>query len=108
MTSGGSSDTELNELAVKPTKPCVAGAVMIVTPVANCAMASRNCRSAMAGRLRSWVGIVAHRAAGRGGQVPPHLRGQGGDVSKRGGTSNRTDMLGTRGLLKSEVPHFRT
>src|SRR5712691_4736440 len=62
MTSGGSSDTELNELAVKPTNPCAARAVMIVTPVANCARASRNCRSAMAGRLRSWVGIVTHRA----------------------------------------------
>jgi hypothetical protein len=35
-TNGGVSDTELNELAVNPTKePSVARAVTMVTPVAN-------------------------------------------------------------------------
>lgn len=60
MTSGGWSETELKELAVNPTKPCGARAVMMVTPVANCANASRKCRSATTGRdLRlSAVGMV--------------------------------------------------
>src|SRR3989442_9591902 len=101
MTSGGSSDTELNELAVKPTNPCVAGAVMIVTPVANCAIASRNCRSAMAGRLRSWVGIVAHRAAGQG-ECRRILEGK--DAGCQSAAAPATaGMLGTRGRLKSGV-----
>ena len=45
-TSGGSSDSELNELAVKPTNRFGGpGAQMTATPVANWAMALRNCRS---------------------------------------------------------------
>ena len=49
-TSGGSSDTELNEFAVKPTNwSSGPGAQMITTPVANCAIASRNSRSVKAG-----------------------------------------------------------
>jgi len=36
-TSGGASDTELNELAVSPSKvPSARRVVMTVTPVANC------------------------------------------------------------------------
>jgi hypothetical protein len=46
---GGSSDTELNEFAVNPTySPGLSGAAMMVTPVANCAIASRKRRSAWA------------------------------------------------------------
>ena len=65
MTSGGWSETELNELAVNPTKPCAEREVMMVTPVANCANASRKCRSAKAVRdLRlAAVGMVWCRGA---------------------------------------------
>ena len=42
-TSGGDSDTELNEFAVSPTKvPAAVRAVTIVTPVANMPSAVRN------------------------------------------------------------------
>ncbi len=73
MTRGGWSETELNELAVNPTKPCGARAVMTVTPVANCANASRKCRSATAVRdLRLAAGGMvwcrgACEAGARGG-----------------------------------------
>ena len=44
-TSGGESETELNELAVMPTNwPDGARAVITVTPVANWPSASRNAR----------------------------------------------------------------
>src|SRR6218665_4009996 len=44
-TSGGSSDTELKELAVSPTNlPAALRAVTMVTPVANMPRASRNSR----------------------------------------------------------------
>src|SRR5580704_12076157 len=44
-SSGGSSDTELKELAVMPTgSPSGRTAVMTVTPVANSPNASRSCR----------------------------------------------------------------
>ena len=43
-TSGGSSETELKELAVRPRKlPSASRVVMTVTPVANCDSAWRNC-----------------------------------------------------------------
>ena len=58
MTSGGSSETELNEFAVKPTKlPRGPTAVTIVTPVANLASASRKSRSEAAGR-KGWASEV--------------------------------------------------
>ena len=42
-TSGGASETELKELAVRPMKlPCASRAVTMVTPVANMPSASRN------------------------------------------------------------------
>ena len=42
-TKGGDSDTELNELAVKPTRvPSGSSAVTMVTPVANMPRAVRN------------------------------------------------------------------
>lgn len=45
-TSGGVSDTELNELIVNPTKPPLSSrVVMMVTPVANCDKAPRKCAS---------------------------------------------------------------
>jgi len=51
----------LNEFAVNPTKPRGAGAAMIVTPVANCASASRNRRSATARSMRgrAFMGLRA-------------------------------------------------
>jgi len=84
MTSGGWSDTELNELAVKPTKPCGARAVMTVTPVGNCANASRKCLSATAGRgLRLIVGMVWYRGACDAAAAAPHLRQPPAELSKR-------------------------
>ena len=45
-TSGGVSETELNELMVNPTKPPLSSrVVMMVTPVANCDKAPRKCAS---------------------------------------------------------------
>ncbi len=45
-TSRGLSETELNELAVRPMKaPFSSRVVMMVTPVANCDSALRNARS---------------------------------------------------------------
>src|SRR6218665_3879398 len=54
-TSGGSSDTELKELAVSPTNlPAALRAVTMVTPVANMPRASRNARGEkLGGRART-------------------------------------------------------
>ncbi|ODV40922.1 hypothetical protein AWV79_03300 [Cupriavidus sp. UYMMa02A] len=56
-TSGGSSDTELNELAVMPmnggapaaTDASLARVVMTVTPVANCDSVRRKCSVSKSG-----------------------------------------------------------
>src|SRR6218665_3088592 len=78
-TSGGSSDTELKELAVSPTNLTAAlRAVTMVTPVANMPRASRNSRGEkLGGRARTgWeqerftktaATVVRWRAAKQGG-----------------------------------------
>ena len=49
-TSGGSSDSELNELAVSPTRsPLASSVVMMVTPVANRPSAWRSVRVSVTG-----------------------------------------------------------
>jgi hypothetical protein len=65
-TSGGASDTELNELAVNPTSsPPAPRAVTMVTPVANMPSAARNSRDenagarACMGRGSSWDTVIA-------------------------------------------------
>ena len=56
-TNGGERDTELNELAVRPTNPpCSSRAVMMVTPVAKLPKASRNSRVEKSG-ASGWYGI---------------------------------------------------
>jgi len=66
MMSGGSSETELNEFAVKPTKPpCGPRAVTTVTPVANWDSASRNRRSETAGCGGRSSGLGMMRPCGR-------------------------------------------
>src|SRR5690348_6207311 len=81
-TSGGSSDTELNELAVSPTRsPAALRAVTMVTPVANMPSALRNSReeklggSARAGRGRGLFTKFGRGAGVKGGWnyygVPP-------------------------------------
>ena len=72
-TSGGSSETELNELAVKPTSsPVGARALTMVTPVANMPSASRNSLAeklggrARAGRCRELFTKTGRRAFWRG------------------------------------------
>src|SRR3954468_7873588 len=63
-TSGGSSDTELKELAVRPRKlPSASRVVMMVTPVANCDSAWRKCaeskpRAAARGK-RVFIGALS-------------------------------------------------
>ena len=58
-TNGGESDTELNELAVKPTSwPSLVRAVTMVTPVANMPKAVRNSELVKSGgRARAPVGV---------------------------------------------------
>jgi hypothetical protein len=63
-TSGGDSDTELNEFAVRPTSvPSPARAVTTVTPVANMPNALRNSAWEKLGGIARWgltfVSIVA-------------------------------------------------
>ena len=54
-TSGGSSETELNELAVRPTRsPVAVRAVTMVTPVANMPSDERNSRAEKSGGLAWW------------------------------------------------------
>ena len=61
-TKGGVSDTELNELAVSPTKlPSAARAVTMVTPVANMPRAERK-------SLEEKTGAVAWREIGCTGE----------------------------------------
>jgi hypothetical protein len=61
-TSGGASDTELNELAVSPTSvPSAERAVTMVTPVANMPSASRNSSGEKVGGLAR-RGVVTEKA----------------------------------------------
>ena len=64
-TSGGLSETELNELAVRPTSvPSGARAVTTVTPVAKLPSASRNSRCVKPGAKAREGGVGA--SMGRG------------------------------------------
>lgn len=86
-TSGGSSDTELNELAVKPTSsPIALRAVTMVTPVANMPNASRNSRvEKLGGRARAGRGserfTKAARAMAQGGMQLLSGAGRNGAVA---------------------------
>ncbi|MCY1365979.1 hypothetical protein D9M69_528550 [compost metagenome] len=71
-TSGGFSDTELNELAVNPTSsPLSVRAVTMVTPVANMPSEARNSRAEKSGaracrtggRAEDMVNVDPERAA---------------------------------------------
>lgn len=58
-TSGGVSETELNELAVSPTNfPWASRAVTTVTPVANMPKASRNSVAEKCGGRACWGATV--------------------------------------------------
>src|SRR4051794_3949605 len=69
-TSGGSSDTDVNEFAAIPTGSPSSTAVITVTPVAKCPSTARNWASS--GRRMSSV------SAGPAGVVPSVIRGSYG------------------------------
>ena len=65
-TSGGSSDSDENELAVRPTlRPSAAHVVITVTPVGNCPNAARNCSGSRAGRSVAVVSMSVRTLCSR-------------------------------------------
>ena len=63
-TSGGSSDTELNELAVMPISPASGcEAVTMVTPVANRPSAPRNIMGSIAALAGTEPSVIVDAAA---------------------------------------------